>query len=109
METLKIPVVARQDGSLMADHVGKVNLVAAARQSNIRRRLHVMPVTAQQAEKAGIDTIIVDVESHSPSLTRSSVDRARGLPVNLIAGSFMPIASAKMSSRRWSSRNSGGS
>ena len=44
--------------------------------------------------------------AHRPSLTRSPVERGRGLPLCWIAGSFMPIASARSSSFRGSSLSS---
>jgi len=40
-----------------------------------------MAVAAQQSDEAGIDAVVVEVKPHRPSLTRSSVERGRGLPL----------------------------
>ncbi len=109
VQVFKIAVVPCQNCPPIADGVGKVRLVAAAGQSDFGGDLDIMPVATQQSDEAGIDAVVIDLKPHRPSLTRSSVERARGRPVNFVAGSFMPVASARMSSLRWSSRSSGGS
>src|SRR6266478_7058313 len=82
--------------------------VTVSAQSYISGDLDIVAVSAQQSEERGIEAVVVDIQPHRPSLTRSSVERGRGLPVNLMAGSFMPLASPRMSLLRLSSRNSGG-
>src|ERR1700730_11655577 len=109
VQVLEVPVVPRQDGPPVTDGVGQVGLVTASGQSYVGWNLDIVPVTAQQSYEAGIDAVVDDVKPHRPSLRRSSVERGRGLPLNLMAGSFMPVASLRMSSLRLSSRNSGGS
>jgi hypothetical protein len=37
-------------------------------------------VTPQESDETGIDAVVVEVKPHRPSLTRSSVERGRGLP-----------------------------
>ena len=83
VQVIEVSLVSRQNGPPIADGMSKVNLVAASGQSDVGRYLNVVPVTPQQSDEAGIDAVVVDVKPHRPSLTRSSVDRGRGLPLYL--------------------------
>ena len=80
VEVIEVPAVARQDGTLVTDGVGQMGLVSDASPSNVSGDLNIVSVTAQQSDEAGIDAVVVDVQPHRPSLTRSSVERGRGLP-----------------------------
>ena len=83
VQAIKVPVVPRQDGPQVTDGVGQVDLVAAAAQADVGWDLNIVPVTASNRMRPGIDAVVVDVKPHRPSLTRSSVERGRGLPLYL--------------------------
>src|SRR5438046_8763300 len=84
-----------------------MGLVSDASPSNVSGDLNIVSVTAQQSNEAGINAVVVDIQPHMPSRARSSVESGRGLP--LYAGSFIPLASLRVSSLLLSSRNSAGS
>src|SRR5262249_5541074 len=90
VQVLKIVHIPCQNSPLIPDGMGQVGLIVAAYTSDGRRSLNVVPVTAQQSDESGIDAVVVQIQPHNPSLTRSSVVRGRGLPMRQIAGSFMP-------------------
>ncbi len=48
-----------------------MDLIAASGQPDIGGNLDIMPVAAHQSDEARIDAIVVDVQPHRPSLTRS--------------------------------------
>src|SRR5579859_1838656 len=82
----------------VADGVRQMRLIASSRQCDVRRDLDIVTVPAQQSNEGCIDAVVVDVNPHRPNLARSSVVRARGFPEYLMAGSFIPVASASRSS-----------
>jgi len=59
-----------------------MDLIAASGKADVGGDLDIMPIAAQQSDEARIDAVVVEVEPHRPSLTRSSVERARGLPLH---------------------------
>ncbi len=80
---LEVSIISGQDGSTVTDGMGQVNLVTASAQPDISGDLDIVAVSAQQSEQSGIEAVVVDIQPHRPSLTRSSVERGRGLPENL--------------------------
>jgi hypothetical protein len=96
----KVLVIPSQDRPAIANGVSEVTLVDNTDESDIRGDLNIMAIAAQNANQARIDAVVVNIQSHKPSLARSSVVRARGLPLRQMEGSFMPIASRSISSLR---------
>src|SRR5262249_32926247 len=86
VQVLKIEIVPRPNCTVAADSLGKVNLVAASGQADVGGYLDVVAIMMRKPDESRIDAVVVDIQPHSPSLTRSSVERARGLPLRLMAG-----------------------
>ena len=80
VQVLEVPGVPRQNGPPVTNRVGKMSLVGASGESNVGWNLDIVPVPPQQSDEARIDAVVVEVQPHRPSLTRSSVERGRGLP-----------------------------
>jgi hypothetical protein len=82
VQGFEVPVVPGQDCTPLANGMGQMDLIAAAGQADVGGDLKIVPVAAQQSDEARIDAVVVEVEPQRPSLTRSSVERGRGLPLD---------------------------